>query len=144
MGREILANYPVKTTRSVSWGQMDVFAHVNNVVYFRWFEDARMAYFKRVGMLEHMEAHQVGPILANTSCRFKAPVAYPDEVTLGASVTEIGEDRFTMDYVVYSEALNRVAAQGKGLIVMFDYANHQKAPLPTDIRAKIDALEQSP
>lgn len=144
MGGDILADFPVQTRREVAWGQMDVFAHVNNVVYFRWFEDARIAYFNQIGMLKHMESHDVGPILANTSCRFKAPVAYPDTVILGASVRDLGEDRFTMNYAIYSESIGRIAAEGTGLIVMFDYANKQKAALPNILRERIEALEGGP
>ena len=144
MGGDILADFPVQTRREVAWGQMDVFAHVNNVVYFRWFEDARIAYFNQIGMLKHMESHDVGPILANTSCRFKAPVTYPDTVILGASVRDLGEDRFTMNYAIYSESIGRIAAEGTGLIVMFDYANKQKAALPNILRERIEALEGGP
>ena len=91
-----LTGFPVELSCPVAWGQMDAFEHVNNVVYFRYFEDARIAYFRQVGMLEYMESAGEGPILASTQCRFRIPLTYPDQVTIGACVREMGPDRFNM------------------------------------------------
>ena len=136
----LLEGYAVHLQIPVAWGQMDSFAHVNNTQYFRWFEDVRMHYFEAIGLVEHMRVHQVGPILAHTQCRFMAPLAYPDTVHLGTTVSDIGDDRFTMHYRVVSAQQGCVAAEGTGRIVIFDYASGQKAPIPADIRARIDAL----
>jgi len=124
----------------VSWGHMDSFAHVNNTQYFRWFEDVRIQYFEAIGLIAHMTTHQVGPILAHTDCRFKAPVAYPDTVHVGTQVTDVGEDRFTMQYRLVSERLDVVAAEGSGRIVIYDYAAGKKAPIPPAVRALIGEL----
>ena len=126
----------------VTWGQMDSFAHVNNIQYFKWFEDVRMAYFVATGIFDHMNAHQVGPILAKTQCRFIRPLAFPDRVHLGTLVEDMGEDRFTMVYRVVSEANNALAAEGQGRIVMFDYAANTKAPIPEAIRARMQAMSR--
>ena len=69
--KELLSAYPVITEQAVIWGDMDAFQHVNNTIYFRWFETARIRYFEEIGFLEHLEATGVGPILAETSCRFR-------------------------------------------------------------------------
>jgi len=63
---------------TVAWGEMDAFQHVNNVVYFKYFESARINYFEETGINAHMQTTGVGPILGNTQCRFKAPLTYPD------------------------------------------------------------------
>ncbi|HIA01327.1 MAG TPA: acyl-CoA thioesterase [Myxococcales bacterium] len=136
---ELLKGFPVILVRDVEWGQMDAFSHVNNTVYFRFFESARLEYFGRVGFAEHMESHGVGPILASTSCRFKVPLTFPDTVSIGARVdTEtLGEDRFTMIYRVVSHQHGAVAADGDGLIVSYDYNNACKASVPAHIRQNI-------
>ncbi len=128
----------------IAWGEMDAFQHVNNVVYFRYFESARIAYFERVGVFELMEASGVGPILATTSCRFKAPLTYPDTVTVAACVESLESDRFTMRYFVKSAKSGRVAAEGEGLVVFYDYNNNCKHAIPTDIYeaiTKVDVLQ---
>lgn len=149
---EILASCAIVIERPVTWGAMDAFQHVNNTVYFRYFEDARIAYFERArlagpGSSEGGQAAGsggtdgasgdaagdalgIGPILAETWCRFKAPLYYPDTVRIGTRIRDIGEDRFTMEYLVISARLGRVAAEGGGIIVSYDYANKRKAPMP--------------
>ncbi|MDX2140860.1 MAG: acyl-CoA thioesterase [Chloroflexota bacterium] len=126
----------------VAWGEMDAFGHVNNIVYFRYFESVRIAYFERMGVMEHMKDTGVGPILASTQCRFRVPLTYPDTVTVGARVHSIEADRFTMDYRVVSHKLMKVAAEGSGLIVMFDYQHNAKAALQDHLRQRIEALER--
>jgi acyl-CoA thioester hydrolase len=136
----LLEGYPVAVQLPLTWGQMDAFSHVNNTQYFRWFEDVRMAYFQACGIFDHMDAHQVGPILARTQCRFMAPLTFPDTVHLGTRIEDMGEDRFTMIYRVVSEAQGCVAAEGDGRIVMLDYATNQKASIPDAIRLKMSDL----
>jgi acyl-CoA thioester hydrolase len=139
MLEELLKDYPIRYESPVNWGHMDAFSHVNNTVYFRFFESARLELFRVVGFAEHMEETGVGPILASTSCRFKVPLTYPDKVTVGARVdpTEMADDRFTMRYRVVSHRHNAVAADGEGLIVTYDYKNACKAPVPELIRQRI-------
>ena len=120
---------------------MDAFGHVNNVTYFRWFESARIHYFERAGWAATVVGEGVLPILGHTACTYKAPLTFPDTVTLGARVVGVQDDRFTMRYRVVSERLGVVAAEGEARIVAFDYQAGRKAPLPTEVRAAIVALE---
>jgi acyl-CoA thioester hydrolase len=136
----IETTFPISVERPVTWGDMDAFQHVNNTVYFRWFECARIAYFQAIGFTE---GAGVGPILAHTECRFRRPVAFPDTVVVRAGITEVGVDRFTMAYVVESEAAGGVVATGTGRIVCFDYGAGTKAPLPEGVRATLEALEST-
>lgn len=126
------------------WSEMDAFAHVNNAVYFRWFESARLAYFETIGWPDYRRQTGIGPILHSTQARFRAPLTWPDEITASTWVSEIESDRFTMRYEVLSAKLGRVAAEGSGLIVAFDYKQQAKALLPELIRARILALESRP
>ena len=137
---ELLADFPVVVTVPVAWGDMDANQHVNNVVYLRWFETARIAAFEAVGWARSMSSGGVGPILARTSCVFRIPLAFPDTIRTAARFEDVGDDRFTMVYRVVSERHGAVAADGDGRIVAFDYAAGRKARLPDDVRAAIDAL----
>ncbi len=139
--QELLKAYPVVIEIPVAWGEMDSLGHVNNIVYFRYFESVRMAYFDETGFWRYMEETGVGPILASTQCRFRLPLEYPDTVSVGARVSEVGEDRFPMEYLIVSHRHARVAAEGVGLIVAYDYREKRKAALPDEIRRRIEALE---
>lgn len=144
MSRDIdLARYPSVLTIPVAWGEMDAFAHLNNVVYFRYFESARIDYFRRMDIYAPGAPTGIGPILASTSCRFRAPITYPDTVRVGGRVREIGADRYVMEYAVVSEALGRVAATGEGVLVSYDYASGRKVDLPESWRERILALERA-
>ena len=137
--KPLLQAFPVVVGVSVAWGEMDAFGHVNNVVYFRYFENARIEYLRRIAF---DNALQVGPILASTSCRFRRPLTYPDDLHVGVRTTDIGEDRFTIEYRLVSERLGEVAAEGEGVVVAYDYQKARKAILPPSVRRAIEDLEQ--
>lgn len=139
---QLLKDYPVVIEIPVAWGEMDAFQHLNNVTYFRYLESARIAYFEELGLMQVMERSGVGPILASVQCRFKIPLTYPDTVSVGIRVSEIGEDRFTMEYAVASQHLEKIAAVGEGVIVSFNYREKEKTPLPAEMRERILALEK--
>ncbi|MBI3661251.1 acyl-CoA thioesterase [Candidatus Acetothermia bacterium] len=139
--REQLENFPVVIELPVVWGEMDAFAHVNNAVYFRYFESARLVYFEKIGYLATAQTTGIGPILASTRCDFKKPLTFPDKILVGSRISEMSEDRFTMQYRIVSEKLQKVAAEGEGLIVSFNYREGGKAPIPPEIRKKIEQLE---
>src|ERR1051326_2459730 len=136
-----LETFPVIVQQAVAWGDMDSYRHVNNVVYFRYFENARLEYFRRMGWFEFEERTGIGPILAATDARFRRALTYPDTIRIGARISQIGTDRCTMDYCLVSERLGDVAATGHGIIVTYDYRNGQKVPVPEELRQRIAQLE---
>ena len=142
---ELLAGYPVVIEEDVAWGEMDAFQHVNNAVYFRWFESARIAYFRAVGFLPDDAGlpSGVGPIVSATDCRYRTPLSYPDRVSIGARARDLGDDRFIMEYAVVSHAAGALAASGTATVVSFDYDAGAKAPLPATVRSRIGELEQA-
>ncbi len=139
--QDLLAGYPVILAIPVAWGEMDAFQHVNNIVYLRYAESARIAYLERAGLSDSMGASGLGPILASISCRYLFPVTYPDTVHVGTRVTEIGADRFTVHFRIVSTRHVRIVAQGDSVIVSYDYRTGSKAPLPAAVRAAIETME---
>ncbi len=137
----MLDQYPVVIQLDVRWGDMDAFGHVNNIVYLQYFEAARIAYFDKLGF---RSVQAVGPILASTECRYKLPLTYPDTLSVGARVTDLKADRFTQRYAVYSHTHQRVAADGHGIIVTYDYRQNKKAQVPDAVRHGISELEKRP
>jgi acyl-CoA thioester hydrolase len=139
---ELLKGYPVVVEVPVAWGEMDAFKHVNNVVYFRYFENARIFYSEKAGLHAFKERTGVGPILGSTSCRYKFPLTYPDTVSVGAKTIHLAEDRFTMQYVVVSHRHGKIAAEGDGVIVIYDYRENRKTSMPDEIRQCLVDLEK--
>lgn len=137
---EPLSGYPIVIEVPVAWGDMDAFGHVNNTVFFRFFESARIAYLRAIEFTAGGGAGAVGPILASTQCRFRRPLTFPDTVRVGAGTTELAEDRFVMEYRIVSEALGDVAGEGSGVVVSYDYGAGRKTAIPAPVRARILAL----
>ncbi len=128
----------IRITRPVLWGELDALGHVNNTVYFRYFEEARIELLKAIGLPASAEA-SIGPILAATSCRFIRPLGHPDTITCTASVGRIGRTSFVVEYAVVSEAVGE-AATGDSAVVVYDYAARSKVEIPAAIRAALEGL----
>jgi acyl-CoA thioester hydrolase len=139
----LLSTYPVVVELPVFWGDMDYFRHVNNIVFFRYFESARIEYLERIGFRQEMEHGGVGPILHSTQARFRRPLEWPDFVLVGARTTEVSEERFTQEYRLVSRTHGEIAAEGGGVLVAYDYAAARKVPLPDAVREAIHRLESS-
>jgi len=135
--------YPVVLSQDVVWGDMDAFGHVNNTVYFRYFEDARIAYFDRIGVHEHKEQSGIGPILANARCDFRLPLDYPDRIQIATRSSILSAKKINMEFVVLSEKHGALSAEGEGLVVYYDYAQGRSCEIPGAIVAAIKALEGS-
>ena len=129
--------YPVELEIPVAWGDLDAFGHVNNTVYFRWFESARMVFFERIGISPN-RPEKVGPIMATTSCDYLVPVEYPATVIVGARVQRIGNTSFVMENEATLQGTP--VARGTTVIVLIDYRTGEKVPVPDEMRAAIAAL----
>ncbi len=137
----LLKTFPVVATIPVKWGDMDAFQHVNNVIYFRYFETVRIQYFETLGWLEILEQLGIGPILGSISCRFRIPLTYPDTVFAGAKITEIREKRFSMEYLIVSEKHPDPVAEGTGIVVCYNYQKNQTTQIPEIIHQAVEKLE---
>ncbi len=138
---ELVRGYPIIVTTMVAWGDMDANRHVNNVIYFRYIEHARLQYFDELGFSAMQQESGIGPILSWTDCRFRKPLSYPDDVSIATRIRDIEADRFVMESIIVSHALCAVAAEGKQRVVVYDYRNNQKALLPDVIRRRIEEFE---
>ncbi|GMI15462.1 hypothetical protein TrLO_g6596 [Triparma laevis f. longispina] len=148
---KVLAKYPVLTKIPLQWGEMDAFSHLNNVIYFRYFESIRLSHFYRLS--DHldpeffhgfMHAKSLGPILASTSCKYKFPATYPDTIIAASGihdVPEVGDSRFTMNYALYSTRHDRLIAEGDGVIVMYDYGVNKKGEVTAEIKEAIERVK---
>src|SRR5438876_11804880 len=139
-----LADHPLVITWPVQWGDQDAFGHVNNIVYFRWMESARIEYFRQAGVQSVVAQQGTGPILASVKCDFRRQLTYPDTLLISASITSFGRTSMKMVHRIYSTAQQAVAAEGDSTIVMFDYTLQRPVVVSDDIRKKIERIESRP
>ena len=138
---EALAGFPVVVEIPLLWGDEDAFGHVNNVVYLRWCETARVEYLRRIGMWVALPPRGTGPILASIKCDYKMPLNYPDTVGVGARVARIGNSSIRMEHCIVSKALDTVAATADSTIVLLDYSANKTVHVPPEMRRIIAELE---
>ena len=138
---DALRDFPVVITLPVQWGDQDALGHVNNIVYFRWCESARIEYLGRLGVDAAGTGQAAGVIVAAIGCDFRRPVTYPDTVLVGARITRIGRSSLAMEHKVYSQAQQAVVAEATSTIVAFDHGAGASQRVADDVRAAIGRLE---
>lgn len=138
--KALLKEFPVVIEIPVQWGEMDAAKHVNNAVYIRWGESARIAYFDKME-LDSSFTEQIGPILGWQDCKYIFPVTYPDTISIGIRTVEIKADRFFIECHMFSHQHQRLVAINKNSIIAYDYHNLKKAELPQEWIDKMSALE---
>ena len=135
-----LESFQVTMPQPVAWGEMDALRHVNNVVYFRYFETVRIEYFNRIQLFDVFDITKSGPVLRDTSCQFRRPVVFPETLTLGARVEALETYGFTMAYAVVNQQ-GQLTTTGSATVVMFDFETQKKILLPEELRQRIQALD---
>mgnify|MGYP000096551029 CR=1 FL=1 len=124
------------------WGDMDAFQHINNIKHFRYFETARIHYMEEIGLFDLMAQTGVGPILAETSCKYITPLVYPDTISVGTRTTAIKDSEFHQEYLILSQKNEMNAAIGYAKIVAFDYQQQQRTQLPREIIDRIVQIDK--
>ena len=141
MNHPDLAGFPVVVEQDVAWGEMDAYQHVNNVVYFRYFENARIPWLDRIGWMKLREAEGLGPIIASTSARYRRPVSFPDRIFVGVRAKAVEFDRVTIEYRLVSAKWNAIAADGEAVVVSYDYRAGKKCPIPESVKQAIQEAQ---
>jgi acyl-CoA thioester hydrolase len=123
---------------NIRFADIDVMGHVNNAVYLSYFEQARMAYFKDL-LKGEWDWNKHGILLARNEIDYKLPVLLHDDLSIHTRVTHIGKKSLTLSYRVDVERAGErmVCAEGKSVLVCFDYHENQTIEVPTEWREKM-------
>jgi acyl-CoA thioester hydrolase len=122
----------------IRWGDMDAMGHVNNTVYFRYMEQARIAWFDQIGCAPDPKGE--GPVIVNARCSFIKQLKYPGEIEVNALVGPPGRSSFEMVHEIRMVGADgavapQVCAEGGAKIVWVDSPAGTSAPLPDWVRA---------
>jgi len=120
----------------IRWGDMDAMGHVNNTVYFRYFETVRIAWMHSIGAAP--DPNGEGPVIVNAFCSFLQQLEYPGDVLARHYVAEPGRTSF-QTYITLERTDNPgvVYAAGGAKTVWVDFRAQQSAPLPDWLRAHL-------
>lgn len=135
-----MSDMPAKSAFSsctipVRWGDMDAYGHVNNTVYFRYFEEARVQLIEKLLDNERIAVVQFRPVVVTASCTFLRPVHYPDTVRVDCFLSQPGRSSFMVHYAVFAEsAPEQAACTGESKVVWTDHETGRSVTLPEHIR----------
>ena len=127
--------YPFSLPIEVIFRDIDSFTHVNNAVYFTYFETARIKFMAHLLGVEG--ANEIPLILAEAQCSYRSPAYMGEELTVGMRVSHVGTKSFHLLYEVVA-ADGRLVAEGRTVQVMYDYHTAHSVPIPPPVRAKLD------
>ncbi|MBT0960377.1 acyl-CoA thioesterase [Denitromonas iodatirespirans] len=126
------------TTRiPVRWGDMDAYAHVNNTIYFRYCEQARVEWLEQGGYMVSIDEDE-GPVIINAACTFLIPVTYPATVIVRAYAGAPGRSSVMNWYEIGVEGDDRIYAEGSAKVVWMNHASGKSVPLPEALRKRVE------
>jgi acyl-CoA thioester hydrolase len=124
------------TTR---WMDNDQYGHVNNVVYYSWFDTAVNAHLIEQGALDVAHGQVIG-LVVETQCHYFAPLAFPQTIEAGLSVAHIGSSSVRYEVGLFAQGAPMTAARGHFVHVYVDRASQRPAPLPAPLKAVLQQL----
>ncbi|AWI90093.1 thioesterase [Methylobacterium sp. DM1] len=136
---ETRAAYPRLVPLTTRWGDNDVYGHVNNVVYYAFFDTAVNGILVEAGALDIARSPVIG-LVVETGCRYFASVAFPDRITAGVRVAHLGRTSVRYEIAIFRDDDGEAAAQGHFVHVYVDRETRRPAPLPERLRAVLTEL----
>ena len=121
----------------IRWGDMDAMGHVNNTVYFRFMEQARISWFDRL-VPEEDAWHSTGIVIANASCNYKRAITYPGVVEVRLYVAVPGGASVATTYELRVEGDPEPYADGAAVVVFIDMKTQKSRRIPEAIRARLE------
>jgi acyl-CoA thioester hydrolase len=127
------------TTLGTRWADNDVYGHVNNVVYYAFFDTAVNRLLIERGVLDLAASGTVG-LVVETQCTYFASIAFPDAVQVGLRVEHLGTSSVRYALGVFRNDEPAAAALGRFVHVYVDRASQRPVPIPADVRAVLEGL----
>jgi acyl-CoA thioester hydrolase len=124
------------TTR---WADNDAYGHVNNTVYYEWFDSAVNAWMVEQGMLDIANGDPIG-LVVETRCSYFAPLAFPQDVDVGLAVANLGRTSIRYRIGIFAADGEQAAAQGEFVHVVVDRANRRPVDIPRSWRVALEAI----
>jgi acyl-CoA thioester hydrolase len=133
------AAYKVWREVPTRWSDNDLYGHVNNALYYSWFDTAVNAWLTEAGLLD---LQGVGPIglVVETGCRYARPLAFPEPVEVGLAVEQLGTSSVRYRLGVFAEGAEEAAAEGHFVHVYVDRETRRPVALPEEWRERLASL----
>jgi acyl-CoA thioester hydrolase len=133
------SHYRHFSTLTTRWADNDVYGHVNNVVYYSWFDTAVNRWLIEAGALDIHQGAVIG-LVVETHCNYFAPLAFPQDVEAGVRVARIGASSVRYEVGLFATGQPHSAAAGHFVHVYVDRATRRPVELPAPLRAALQTL----
>jgi acyl-CoA thioester hydrolase len=137
--RPLRAGYPWTTPITTRWSDNDVYGHLNNVVYYSYFDSAVNLYLITAGGLDIATGSVIG-LVVESHCQFHAPLAYPDRLVAGVRADRLGQRAVTYGVAIFADGDERAAAHGHVVHVFVDRQTRTPVAIPPALRAALARL----
>ena len=134
-----LDQFPHKHHITTRWQDNDVYAHVNNVVYYSWFDTAVNGYLLEQGVLDYNAGEVVG-LVVETHCNYFKPVAFPDKIVAGVAVSRIGNSSVRYELGIFKNKDTEASASGHFIHVYVDSVTRKPVTVPANFRLSLNAI----
>jgi acyl-CoA thioester hydrolase len=131
--------YKVWRQIGTRWSDNDAYGHVNNTVYYQWFDTAVNAWLIEAGLLDVAAGDPIG-LVVETGCRYATPLSYPESVDVGLTVETIGSSSVRYRLGVFAKAAEAAAAEGHFVHVYVDRRSRRPATIPEEWRAALGTI----
>ncbi len=132
-------NYPELVEIPTRWMDNDVYGHVNNVVYYSYFDTAVNGFLMREAGLDYRSSDAVG-VVAETGCSFHGEIAFPDTLDVGIRVRRLGTSSVTYEIGIFRQGHEEPAATGHFVHVYVRHGEMTPVPIPDKARAALEKL----
>ncbi|MDM7949679.1 thioesterase family protein [Hydrogenophaga sp.] len=133
------SHYRVFRDIGTRWMDNDVYGHVNNVVYYSWFDTAVNAHLIEKGALDIHQGAVIG-FVVETQCNYFAPLAFPQTVQAGLRVAQLGSSSVRYEVGLFAEGHETAAACGHFVHVYVDRVTQRPVPLPETLKNSLEKL----
>ena len=133
------ADFRVWRTFMTRWADNDAYGHVNNTVYYEWFDSAVNAWMVEQGMLDIANGDPIG-LVVETRCTYAAPLEFPEPIEVGLAVAELGRSSIRYRIGVFRKGSDSAAAEGEFVHVVVDRSTRRPTEIPADWRQKLEAI----
>ena len=133
------SDFRVWRTFATRWADNDAYGHVNNTVYYEWFDSAVNAWLVEQGLLDIAGGDPIA-IVAATGCSYFAPLAFPEPVEVGLAVASLGRSSVRYRIGIFGQGAEMAAAEGEFVHVLVDRATRAPVELPDAWRSKLEAI----
>ena len=132
--------YPVFRSITTRWMDNDQYGHVNNVVYYSWFDTAVNAYLIEQGALDPLTSEVIG-LIVETQCHYFAPLSFPQTIEAGIRVASRGRSSVRYEVGLFAQGAELTAARGHFIHVYVNRASNRPASLPEKLIAVLEPLQ---